>query len=36
MGAAGVDVSQRLGDIAAGLAEVPEAQVVALLGGQAC
>jgi integrase len=36
MGAAGVDVSQRLGDIAAGLGEVPEEEVVALLGGRSC
>jgi integrase len=35
MGAAGVECSQRLGDIAAGLAPLPEAQVVALLGGRA-
>ncbi len=36
MGAAGVDVSQRLGDIAAGLPALPEAEVVALLGGRHC
>jgi integrase len=36
MAAAGVDVSQRLGDIAAGLRPLGEAEVVALLGGRHC
>jgi integrase len=36
MAAAGVDVSQRLGDIAAGLPGLGEAEVVALLGGRPC
>lgn len=34
MDAAGVDCSQRLGDIVAGLAALPEPDAVALLGGQ--
>jgi integrase len=36
MAAAGVDISQRLGDIAAGLAPLPEAEAVGLLGGRSC
>jgi integrase len=36
MAATGVETSQRLGDIVAGLARVPEAEAVALLGGRSC
>lgn len=36
MGAAGVDCSQRLGDIVAGLPPPEEGQAVALLGGRSC
>jgi integrase len=36
MAAAGVDVSQRLGDIAAGLAKLAEHEMVAILGGARC
>ena len=36
MAAAGVDCSQRLGDIVAGLAPLAEAEAVGLLGGRGC
>jgi hypothetical protein len=36
MSAAGVDCSQRLGDIVAGLEPLAEAEAVALVGGRSC
>jgi hypothetical protein len=36
MAATGPETSRRLGDIVAGLAPVPEADAVALLGGRSC
>ena len=36
MAAAGVDCSQRLGDIVAGLPALAEAEAVGLLGGASC